>query len=66
MCAACHTGTAYTLRLDVVRVTGEIRGVGVNRVEPSNVCGQAVEEVAAGRHAFALAKGGRMRAVFAL
>ena len=47
MCAACHTGIAYTLRLDVVRVTGEIRGVGVNGVEPSNVCGQAVEEVAA-------------------
>ena len=66
MCAACHTGIAYTLRLDVVRVTGEIRGVGVSTVEPSNVCGQAVEEVAAGRHAFALVKGGRLRAMFVL
>ena len=46
--ATCHTVTACTLRLDIVRVTRKVRGVGVHGVEPSNIGGQAVEVVAAG------------------
>ena len=61
--ATCHTGTACTLRLDIVRVTRKVRGVGVYGVEPRDVGGQAVEVVAAGRHACAWVKGGKLRAI---
>ncbi len=61
--ATCHRGTACTLRLDIVRVTRKVRGVGVHGVEPRDVGGQAVEIVAAGRHACAWVKGGKLRAM---
>lgn len=61
--AKCHRDTAYTLRLDIVRMTRKVRGVGVYGVEPRDVGGQAVEVVAAGRHACAWVKGGKSRAM---
>lgn len=61
--ATCHTGNACTLRLDIVRVTRKVRGVGVHGVKPRDVGGQAVEVVAAGWHACAWVKGGKLRAL---